>query len=44
VFVQRMIDTGLVGAERAAALQNQNGLPILLALWSLCFSKPRHTR
>jgi hypothetical protein len=44
VFVQRVVDTGLVGAERAAALQNQDGLPILLALRLLCFSKPRHTR
>jgi hypothetical protein len=44
VFVQRVVDAGLVGAERAAALQNQNGLPVLLALWSLCFSKPCNTR
>ena len=41
VFVQRVIDAGLVGSERATALQNQNGLSIFL--W-LRFSKPRHTR
>jgi hypothetical protein len=41
VFVQRMINAGLVGAERATTLQNQNGLSIFL--W-LRFSKPRHTR
>ena len=41
MFVQGMIDAGLVGAERATALQNQNSLSIFL--W-LRLSKPRHTR
>jgi hypothetical protein len=39
-----VIDAGLVGAERTATLQNENGLSIFLVLRLLRFGKPRHAR